>query len=138
MMFKRSLRMGLGMFFAMALLMLTATGAFAASEPSYERISIGEAPEKVQDWANPYLHGENTEYLHYDGHTYALVTMGPQPTSGYSVEVTKVAEINPGTVGIGYTYHYPAPDEPVLQVFTYPYALVEIDGNYRSVLFAGP
>jgi len=99
----------------------------ASKEGHFYRLA--DMPAAVQDWVdnaakNLFL-GQSRVI---DGNPYILVTYGPKPTGGYTVEITDV-EITGQAILVDVTFTEPAPGAPVTQAFTYPFdlALVSLD-----------
>lgn len=65
---------------------------------------------------------------------YVLLSAGEKPTGGYSVQVTSITEVTPGTAYIHGVLNVPGMEDFVTQAFTYPSALVRFNkGNIEKL-----
>ncbi|MBF7092394.1 protease complex subunit PrcB family protein [Flavobacterium sp. ALJ2] len=68
-----------------------------------------------------------------DKANYIILNMGEKSTGGYSIGVEKVEETDKNIV-ITVKETAPAPDSMVMQVITYPYAVVKINSKKEIVI----
>ncbi|MCV9933213.1 protease complex subunit PrcB family protein [Flavobacterium sp. LS1R47] len=68
-----------------------------------------------------------------DKANYIILNMGEKSTGGYSIGVEKVEETDKNII-ITVKETAPAPDSMVMQVITYPYAVVKINSKKEIVI----
>jgi hypothetical protein len=104
-----------------------------SGEGYFYRLTDLSAPvrEWVDNAANHLFLGQSRVI---DGYLYILVTYGPQPTGGFTVEITEV-QVGEQAVNVEVDYTKPDPDDPVTQAYTYPYDLVLIPAVDLPVAF---
>jgi len=107
----------------------------AVTNPGYSIV------EKV-DILGPVMQEDITTYLHQQGFkthfdgtedvTTCLIFMGEQMTGGYAIEMVG-ADVVGQEVTLTIQEMIPGTDEMVTQALTYPYLVVQLDGEYTSV-----
>ncbi|MBU7008129.1 S-layer homology domain-containing protein [Phosphitispora fastidiosa] len=96
---------------------------------------------ELQQWADTNKASENYLTAIFDSNLYFLVTRGEKKTGGYTVDITKISSVS-DEKGITYrvwtTRADPAKSAMVIEVITYPYAMVKIplsEQPLNSVIF---
>jgi hypothetical protein len=74
------------------------------------------------------IHGEDIDKTNY-----IVLNMGEKSTGGYSIGVEKVEETDKNII-ITIKETAPAPDSMVMQMITYPYAVVKINSKKEIVI----
>lgn len=108
-----------------------------STEIPLNKISLNEAPFKVQEWAKPLIGSPNLTWMQYEDRTYLIVARGKRNTGGYTVKI-QTAEIKDKDLVVTYTINDPKPDQMVTQAITFPYDLGWITKTDLSIRFEGP
>lgn len=111
----------------------TITISQPASSASYEEISREQAPQAVQDWVDRSLKMELGQSMTVGDKTYLLITRGEKNTGGFDVEVSGIQDRGDHWE-VSVTYTDPG-ENPVIQVFTYPYTLIAMDKTDKPIQF---
>lgn len=95
-------------------------------------IDIDKAPEQVKEWAQDKLRKEGKYVKTIGDRTYLLVAWGQKNTGGYVVNIDSVEQRDGKVVA---AVSYKEPEGMVIQVITYPYALVSIPATDAEIVF---
>jgi hypothetical protein len=97
---------------------------------AYERIT----PQDIQDsqdlisWYHANRKTKGVHFKNHDGAAYILAAAGEKPTGGYGIDIEGVYLESPGRIVVEADVTSPDPGMMVIQVITYPSALIRVDG----------
>lgn len=103
------------------------------NEFSYKVLHNNNSPEIVKRYIEENKYKETQGVLHTDSNTYIVLTMGSQPTSGYSIEIKNVVLQN-NEITVSAKYIAPPKDRYVTQVPTCPVSVIELNRVYKETV----
>lgn len=90
---------------------------------------VTEPSQELQTWVKGRT-GTEGQYVKTEKEkTYILITRGEKNTGGYGVGVEAVY-LKDGKLNVDFGYIDPSPDDMVIEVFTYPYVLIQVEGEW--------
>ncbi|NSW89440.1 MAG: protease complex subunit PrcB family protein [Firmicutes bacterium] len=102
-------------------------------EASYEKVEyetvedIGTLPQDIQEKIEELKVKRGYTYFKIEDEYVILISMGEKNTGGYSISIVSVEDVE-GTVKIIVEETSPKKDDIVIQVITYPYAVIKVKG----------
>lgn len=99
---------------------------FTVEEPETLPTKVKTVVEKLTG-----SQSKNNVSLNVEGRTYLILALGERPTGGYHVNVSKV-EQRDNILHVYAEEKAPAEGAMVIQVISYPYTVVSVEGNYAE------